>query len=59
MSTTGKPNGYYGLEVDVRSQGSTATYDAVANLSYLVDACTANDSIMAISAADQRREATL
>ncbi|HEV2035634.1 MAG TPA: glycosyl hydrolase family 18 protein [Candidatus Dormibacteraeota bacterium] len=38
-NTTGKPSGTYGLEVDVRNQGSTVTYDTVANLTYLVDVC--------------------
>ncbi|HEV8597214.1 MAG TPA: glycosyl hydrolase family 18 protein [Candidatus Dormibacteraeota bacterium] len=33
--------GYYGLEVDVRTQGSTAAYDAVANQTFLIDACSA------------------
>jgi hypothetical protein len=33
--------GYYGLEVDVRTQGSTAPYDAVANQTFLIDACSA------------------
>ena len=40
-STAGKPNGMYGLEVDVRDQGSTASYETVANLNFLVDACSA------------------
>jgi spore germination protein YaaH len=40
-STAGKPNGLYGLEVDVRDQGSTASYESVANLNFLVDACSA------------------
>ncbi len=40
-NTAGKPNGWYGLEVDVRDLGSTATYETVANLNFLVDACTA------------------
>ncbi len=40
-ATTGKPKGAYGLEVDVRDQGSAAAYETVANLTYLVDACSA------------------
>jgi spore germination protein YaaH/P2-related tail formation protein len=40
LNTTGKPSGVYGLEVDVRNQGSTAVYETVANLTYLIDACT-------------------
>jgi len=32
--TTGKLQGSYGLEVDVRNQGSTVAYDRVANLGY-------------------------
>ena len=32
--TTGKMQGTYGLEVDVRNQGSTVAYDKVANLYY-------------------------
>jgi hypothetical protein len=40
LNTTGKPSGVYGLEVDVRNQGSTAVYETVANLNYLIDACT-------------------
>jgi len=38
-STASLAHGYYALEVDVRSQGSTDVYDTVANLSYLVDVC--------------------
>jgi len=41
LNTTGKPSGAYGLEVDVRNQGSTAVYESVANLTYLIDVCTA------------------
>jgi hypothetical protein len=33
-NTTGLPAGTYGLEVDVRNQGSTATYETVANLTF-------------------------
>jgi spore germination protein YaaH len=40
-NTAGKPNGWYGLEVDVRDAGSPAVYETVANLSYLVDRCSA------------------
>jgi hypothetical protein len=40
-STAGKAVGSYGLEVDVRGAGSTASYESVANLTYLVDACSA------------------
>src|SRR2546421_494870 len=40
-STAGKPNGMYGLEVDVRDQGSTASYETVSNFNFLVDACSA------------------
>jgi hypothetical protein len=40
LNTSGKPSGAYGLEVDVRNQGSTAVYETVANLNYLIDACT-------------------
>ena len=39
LNTSGTPVGYYGLEVDVRSQGSTAVYETVANLTYLIDSC--------------------
>jgi hypothetical protein len=35
-STTGKPFGTYGLEVDVRDQGATAGYEKVANMSYFL-----------------------
>ena len=35
-STTGLPPGVYGLEVDVRNQGSTATYETVANITFKV-----------------------
>ena len=37
-NTAGKPMGTYGLEVDVRSQGDTAPYETVANLTYLLGA---------------------
>jgi spore germination protein YaaH len=33
-NSTGKPQGTYGVEVDVRDQGSTAAYDRVANRSF-------------------------
>ena len=33
-STTGKAPGAYGLEVDVRDQGSTVVYEKVANMTY-------------------------
>jgi hypothetical protein len=33
-STTGLPAGTFALEVDVRDQGSTATYETVANISF-------------------------
>jgi len=33
-NTTGLPAGTYGLEVDVRNQGSTAVYETVANLTF-------------------------
>ena len=35
-NTTGKPFGTYGLEVDVRDQGATASYEKVANVSYFL-----------------------
>ncbi|HEY3195380.1 MAG TPA: hypothetical protein VGK42_09115, partial [Candidatus Dormibacteraeota bacterium] len=35
-NTTGLPAGTYGLEVDVRDQGSTAVYETVANLSFAI-----------------------
>jgi hypothetical protein len=38
-NTTGLARGVYGLEVDARDQGSTAPYETVANLSFLVDSC--------------------
>jgi spore germination protein YaaH len=41
LNTSGKPSGAYGLEVDVRNQGSTAVYETVANLNYLIGVCTA------------------
>ena len=41
FSAAGKPNGYYGFEVDVRDAGSTAAYETVANLAYLFDTCSA------------------
>ena len=37
--TASSPSGAYGLEVDIRNQGSTAVYETVANLTYLFDAC--------------------
>ena len=42
-STTGKLQGTYGLEVDVRNQGASAAYETVANLSFglAIPACTA------------------
>ena len=38
--TTGLADGTYGLEVDARNLGSTAPYETVANLSFMVDSCT-------------------
>jgi hypothetical protein len=35
-NTTGKPQGSYGLEVDVRDQGATDTYEKVSNLTYVL-----------------------
>jgi N-acetylmuramoyl-L-alanine amidase len=35
-NTTGKLQGTYGLEVDVRNQGSTTPYETVANLTFSV-----------------------
>jgi hypothetical protein len=35
-NTTGKPFGTYGLEVDVRDQGATASYEKVANMTYFL-----------------------
>ncbi len=35
--TAGSPAGTYGLEVDVRNQGSTSTYETVANQSYVLN----------------------
>lgn len=34
--TAGQPSGSYGLEVDVRDQGSTAAYETVASLTYVI-----------------------
>ena len=39
LNTASMPSGYYGLEADVRDQGSSAVYDTVANANYLIDAC--------------------
>ena len=38
-NTTGLADGVYGLEVDARNLGSTAPYETVANLTFLVDTC--------------------
>jgi spore germination protein YaaH len=38
-NTTGLADGVYGLEVDARDLGSTAPYETVANLNFLVDTC--------------------
>ena len=38
-NTTGIADGVYGLEVDARNQGSTAAYETVANMTFLVDTC--------------------
>src|SRR2546423_1501174 len=42
-NTTGKLQGTYGLEVDVRNHGATATYETVANVSFTLSTppCTA------------------
>jgi hypothetical protein len=37
-STSGKPAGSYGLEVDVRNQGSNDDYESVSNLAYNLNA---------------------
>src|SRR5712692_3375337 len=37
-NTSGKPVGSYGLEVDVKNQGATASYETVANLDFALDA---------------------
>ncbi len=58
LNTTGKPAGYYGLEVDVRNSGSTAVYETVANLSYLVDACSGG-KLAGSKASPQPRGATI
>ena len=39
--TTGLADGVYGLEVDVRNQGSSASYEAWSSTSFLVNACSA------------------
>jgi hypothetical protein len=36
-TTTGKPAGTYNLEVDVRNTGSTAVYETVANVTYVLN----------------------
>jgi hypothetical protein len=40
-STANLAAGTYGLEVDVRNQGSTLAYEKVANLTYTLSPCTA------------------
>ena len=40
-NTTGYSAGTYGLEVDVRDQASTVAYDNVANVSYILNGCSA------------------
>src|SRR5205823_3893339 len=35
-NTTGKAQGSYGLEVDVRDQGATGTYEKVSNITYVL-----------------------
>jgi len=40
-NTAGYPAGTYGIEVDVRNQGSKAAYDRVANITYSLVGCSA------------------
>ena len=56
-NTPSTPRGYYGVEVDVRSVGSTAAYETVANLTYLVDACTS--AHVSVSPASPQKTGTI
>jgi N-acetylmuramoyl-L-alanine amidase/Y_Y_Y domain len=57
-NTTGKAQGTYALEVDVRDQGSEVPYEAVANASYVLGPATCHNATLSASPATGAAGAT-